>query len=135
MEIFNWYKKVVFDNYANFNGRARRSEYWYFVLFNISFAMLAYFIDNFLGLILDEGTSGLFYLILLLGTFLPALAVTIRRLHDADKSGWFILIWFVPMIGPFWFIIVLASEGTSGKNMFGEDPKRLFDEINEIGLE
>jgi len=133
--MFQWYKKVVFENYANFSGRARRSEYWYFAFFNLLVAILGYVIDNFLGLNFDEGAGGPFYLLVLLGTLLPGLAVLVRRLHDQNKSGWYVLIIFVPLIGSIWLLILLVTEGTNGKNEYGEDPKRPYNEINEIGLE
>ncbi|CAM3571821.1 DUF805 domain-containing protein [Flavobacterium gelidilacus] len=133
--MFNWYKKVVVENYANFSGRARRSEYWYFVLFNFLFAIAAYLIDVNLGLNFEKGSGGPFYLIYILATFIPGLAVAIRRLHDVDKSGWFLLIVFVPFIGGIWLLVLFFSEGTIGKNNYGPDSKSNIDEINEIGKE
>ena len=135
MKIFNWYKKVVFENYVNFKGRARRSEYWYFTMFTTIFLLLGFYIDNLLGLNFEQETGGPFYLIVLLGSILPGLAVTVRRMHDQNKSGWFVLVCFVPCIGSLWLLILLVTEGTLGKNSFGEDPKRPYDEINDIGLE
>ena len=133
--MFKWYKKVVVENYANFNGRARRSEYWYFVLFNVFFAIAAYLIDVNLGLNFEEGSGGPFYLIYILGVLIPGLGVTIRRLHDLDKSGWFLLIVFVPLIGGIWFLVLLFSEGTIGRNKYGPDTKSNIDEINQIGVD
>jgi uncharacterized membrane protein YhaH (DUF805 family) len=86
-----WYLKVVRDNYANFNGRASRQEYWMFFLFNIIFAFVAGFVDAFLGL-------GFLYLLYVLAVFIPGLAVAVRRLHDVGKSGWWYLIALVPFI-------------------------------------
>lgn len=133
--MFQWYKKVVFENYVNFSGRARRSEYWYFALFNFLLAIVAIVVDNVLGLNFEEGSGGPFYLLFLLGTLLPGLAVMVRRLHDQNKSGWYVLIILVPLIGSIWLLILLFTEGTNGKNEYGEDPKRPYSEINEIGLE
>mgnify|MGYP006209540945 CR=1 FL=1 len=133
--MFQWYKKVVFENYANFSGRARRSEYWYFALVNLLIAILAFIIDSFLGLNFDEGSGGPLYLLVALGTLLPGLAVMVRRLHDQNKSGLFVFIFFVPLIGSIWLLILLFTDGTSGKNKYGDDPKNPFEEINEIGLE
>ena len=133
--MFQWYKKVVFENYANFSGRARRSEYWYFALVNLLIAILAFIIDSFLGLNFDEGSGGPLYLLVALGTLLPGLAVMVRRLHDQNKSGLFVFIFFVPLIGSIWLLILLFTDVTSGKNKSGDDPKNPFEEINEIGLE
>ena len=124
--MFNWYKKVVFDNYANFNGRARCSEFWYFVMFNIIFAISAYLTDTLLGLNFEPGSGGPIYLLYILGVFVPGLAVTVRRLHDINKSGWYILIVLVPLIGGIWFLVLLGTDGTRGNNSFGEDPKQLI---------
>ena len=95
----------------------------------------AFYKIHILGINFDEGAGGPLYLILLLGTIIPGLAVAVRRLHDVGKSGWFIFIWIVPLVGPFWLLIILASEGSHGKNVYGENPKRPYSEINDIGLE
>ena len=82
-----WYKRVVFDNYANFSGRARRSEYWYFLLFNMFFAFGFVMLDIAIGTAIPELGYGIFYVIYVLIMFIPGLAVTVRRLHDVGKSG------------------------------------------------
>mgnify|MGYP001194565425 FL=1 len=133
--MFQWYKKVVFENYANFSGRARRSEYWFFVLFNMIFAICAMVLDNLLGLNFDPIPYGWFYVLYALAVFIPGLAVAVRRLHDVNKSGWFFFIVLVPIIGPIWLLVLFFSEGTTGKNNYGEDPKGSGNEINEIGKE
>ncbi len=79
--MFNWYKKVVFENYANFSGRARRSEYWYFTLANFIIAIVTVMLDKALGL--KFGTNSIYSL----AVFIPGLAVAVRRLHDIGKSG------------------------------------------------
>lgn len=122
--MFQWYKKVVFENYANFNGRARRSEYWYFVLFNMIFAIMAMILDNLLGLNFDPIPYGWLYLIYALALFLPGLSVAVRRLHDLNKSGWFMFIVLIPIIGSIWLLVLFCTEGTSGPNSYGEDPKQ-----------
>lgn len=94
----NWYLKVL-QQYADFSGRARRKEYWMFVLFNIIFATIAMILDKVSGItIAGVGFGpivGLYVLILLI----PGLAVTIRRLHDVGKNGWFIVIGLIPVVG------------------------------------
>ena len=114
----NWYLKVL-KNYAVFSGRARRTEYWMYTLFNfiILIALLAG-----LGAI-DPDLGMLAYYIYAFATFLPSLAVAIRRLHDVNKSGWMILVSLIPFIGGIWLLILMCTNGTSGPNDYGEDPK------------
>jgi len=132
--MFEYYKKVVFENYANFSGRARRSEYWYFLLANMIFAILATIIDKVSGLNMEPLPYGYIYLAYVLATFLPALAVGVRRLHDVGKSGWFFFIALIPLIGSIWLLVLFCSAGDYGENDYGADPKGgSFDEINEIG--
>jgi len=95
--------KVCFSKYADFTGRASRSEYWWFMLFLILVSLAASMISPML--------SGLFSL----GTLLPALAAAIRRLHDTNRSGWWQLIAFVPVIGLIVMLIFLAQEGKAGE--------------------
>lgn len=131
--MIEWYKKVVFQNYANFNGRARRSEYWYFLLMNMICAITAMIIDNVIGIKIEPLPYGYIYLAYVLAVFFPGLAVAVRRLHDIGKSGWYLLISFIPVIGAIWLIVLFCKEGDPGANDYGSDPKTSFDEINEIG--
>jgi uncharacterized membrane protein YhaH (DUF805 family) len=121
--------------YADFSGRSRRKEYWMFTLFillvyavvGILFVMGA----NFAAL----GTGGdpeisvigwiaiALFVIFALAIIIPSIAVIVRRLHDQDKSGWFILIQFVPYIGGIVMLVFMCIEGTKGENRFGPDPK------------
>ena len=125
--MIEWYKKVVLENYANFNGRARRAEYWNFVLVNLIISILLMVIDSVIGI---QVLSGIYSL----GLLIPSIAAAVRRLHDLDKSGWFLLLAFIPLVN-IWLIVLLASEGTRGPNQYGADPKNQFDEINHIGKE
>ncbi|MDO3423524.1 DUF805 domain-containing protein [Chryseobacterium sp. APV1] len=128
-----WYLKVL-KQYADFNGRARRTEYWMYLLFNLIFAVIAAVLDNILGLKFSpEIPYGYLYLLYALVTFLPGLAVSVRRLHDVDKSGWFLFISLIPIIGGIWLLVLYATEGTQGRNQYGDDPKGNYNEINEIG--
>ncbi len=124
------YKKVVFENYVNFEGRARRSEFWYFVLANIIIGIVLGFVENMLGLGSYTTTktsfefsggpiSGIYNLAILL----PSLAVGARRLHDTSKSGWLLLLWLIPIIGWIILIVFCATEGDQGTNDYGQDPK------------
>jgi uncharacterized membrane protein YhaH (DUF805 family) len=117
-----WYLHVL-RNYANFNGRARRTEYWMFILFNIIFAVAANLVDMILfGKFSDGNTIGILSPIYSLAMFIPGLAVLIRRLHDAGKSGWFWLIVLIPIIGWIWLIVVLCSD-SEPDNEYGPNPK------------
>jgi uncharacterized membrane protein YhaH (DUF805 family) len=100
---------------VNFSSRACRSEYWYWVLFIILADIVAGIIDYALGM---QIVSSLFGLV----TLLPGIAVSIRRLHDLDRTGWWILLGLIPIIG--WIILLIwyISKGTDGPNRFGPDP-------------
>lgn len=129
----NWYIKVI-KQYADFNGRARRTEYWMFILFNAIFAIAAMLIDNMLGLTIStEIPYGPLYIIYGLAMFIPGLAVAVRRLHDTGKSGWMILIALIPFIGGIILLVFMVTSGTVGSNEYGPDPKNPNNEIDEIG--
>ncbi|QEE48572.1 DUF805 domain-containing protein [Flavobacterium alkalisoli] len=125
--MIQWYLKVVRDNYANFEGRARRSEYWYYTLMNI----LIIFTLAILTMVSSIFTF--VYAIYALGVIIPGLAVAVRRLHDINKSGWFILVGLIPVIGSIWLLVLFATEGDRGDNQYGADPKNPYNEMNEIG--
>jgi len=125
----NWYLSVIRDNYVNFNGRARRQEYWMFILFHV----IAFMVLGGICIAADN-----FYAVVIYGlaTFLPTLAVVVRRLHDVGKSGWFIFVRLIPLIGSIWLFVVLVSEGHRGRNEYGHDPKgNFYDEFDQIGQE
>lgn len=129
----NWYLKVL-KQYADFNGRARRTEYWMFALFNVIFTIIAAVLDSILGLKFSpEIPYGFIYLIYSLAMLIPSIAVGVRRLHDVDKSGWFYLIAFIPIIGGIWLLILFCTEGTPGRNQYGINPKEGFSELDELG--
>ena len=104
-----------FSNYVNFSGRACRSEYWYWILFIIIADIVAAIIDQTLGIQLVTGLFGLV-------TIIPNIAIAIRRLHDLDRTGWWVLLGFIPLIG--WIILLIwyVTKGTDGPNRFGPDP-------------
>ncbi|MEO8574281.1 MAG: DUF805 domain-containing protein [Pyrinomonadaceae bacterium] len=118
----NWYLKVL-QNYANFQGRARRKEYWFFVLFNAIFAVIAMILDNLFGLTFKDSGTGPFYLLYVLATLIPGLAVSVRRLHDIGKSGWFMLLALIPCVGGIILLIFDVTPGDAGENEYGPDPK------------
>jgi len=129
----NWYLKVL-KQYADFNGRARRTEYWMFILFNIIFTFGAMLLDSLLGLSISrEVPYGPIYLIYVLSVLLPGLAVSVRRLHDTNKPGAYIFLALIPLIGSIILLVFLASDGDKGENQFGLDPKNPNNEIDDIG--
>ena len=101
--------KTCFNKYADFNGRAKRPEYWWYWLFIflVSLAITA----------LSRSASGLFSLV----TLLPSIAVGARRLHDTDRSGWWLLLFFLPLIGAIVLLVWFCTKGTNGYNRFGPD--------------
>ena len=112
----------VLRNYAVFSGRARRKEYWMFVLFNIIISVVAAIADYVFSGPGSGAISGLYSL----AVFIPSLAVGVRRLHDVGKSGWFTLIIFIPLVGVIWLLVLDCTEGTDGANEYGPDPKAVF---------
>jgi uncharacterized membrane protein YhaH (DUF805 family) len=104
------------SKYANFSGRAGRAEYWYWILFQVLVSIAVVSIDGALS-----GATGTFSAVVFLGLFLPTLAVTVRRLHDIDTSGWLVLISLVPIIGSIILLIMTCSRGTEGPNHFGPE--------------
>ena len=131
----NWYLKVL-RNYADFNGRARRREFWMFTLFNFVFLTIAAIIDNVWGVTFDDNLvvwgatfkikttlfgygvtpNGYVYLLYSLAVLIPAVAVLVRRLHDVGKSGWYSLI-------PVYNLILVCTGGNKGDNLYGAESK------------
>ena len=112
-----WYLSVL-KNYVGFSGRARRKEYWMFTLINAIVGAIINVIQ--VILVLELPYLSMLYL---LATFLPVLALAIRRLHDTDRSGAWALLFFVPFIGWLVLLVFFCTEGTSGSNRYGNDPK------------
>lgn len=119
----NWYLKVL-KNYANFSGRAQRKEYWYFNLLSLIIASVLGVVDAAMGnpAVTQNGVGpiGMIYILL---TVLPAIAVTVRRLHDISRSGWWILIGLIPLIGIIVLIIFAAQDSDPNENEYGANPK------------
>lgn len=118
----DWYLKAL-NQYADFNGRARRKEYWMFFLFNMVFAALASLIDIAAGTANFVSGSGLFQNIYSFVVLVPGLALGVRRLHDVGKSGWMLLLAFIPLIGAVWLLVLFATNGKEGTNKWGQNPK------------
>lgn len=119
----NWYLDVIRNKYAQFSGRARRQEYWMFFLFNFIASIVLAIIDGLIGSFsatLGVGVLGGLYA---LAVLIPGIAVTIRRLHDTDRSGWWMLIVFVPLLGAFVLLAFMVIDGDKGPNQHGPSPK------------
>jgi uncharacterized membrane protein YhaH (DUF805 family) len=116
-----WYT-MVWKKFAQFDGRARRKEYWMYALFNILICLVLYIP----GLVLRESSIGLallgIYAIYALASLIPSIAVGVRRLHDTNKSGWLMLIGFIPFAGLV-LLVFLCIEGDAGPNQYGPNPK------------
>jgi uncharacterized membrane protein YhaH (DUF805 family) len=159
--MIDWYLKVVRDNYANFSGRARRSEYWYYILCSVIISMILGLADYFIGFQINvlRGIYGL-------AVFIPGLAVLVRRMHDIGRSGWFIFTFLIPFLigvvwirivtesvfanletstfgilipllltlgGAIWMLVLLCKDGNTGVNKYGPDPKNPYESLDEIG--
>lgn len=120
--------------YADFAGRSRRKEFWLFTLFMIVLYILVGFVEAQLGLgqsISDTSANSASYyynggpliFVLWLVLLVPGLAVTVRRMHDQDKSGWLVLLGLIPLVGGIVILVFMCLEGTRGSNRFGPDPK------------
>lgn len=128
----NWYLKVL-KQYADFSGRARRTEYWMFVLFNFIFGLVAIALDNVLGIAINNIGYGPIYGIYTLAVLIPGLAVSVRRLHDVGKSGLMLLIILIPLIGVIWLLILSLTDSQPGTNQWGSNPKESY-QIDQLGM-
>ncbi len=120
----NWYLKCL-KQYADFSGRARRKEYWMFRLFDMIFLIVAMIIDNLVGTASPELGYGVFSILYGLATFIPTLAVTVRRLHDVGESGWWFFIVLIPLVGVIWLFVLMVTDSQQGSNKWGENPKEI----------
>ena len=118
----DWYLEVL-KKYAVFEGRAGRKEYWFFILFNILISMALGYVDWLIGNINPETGLGVLSGIYALGVMIPGMAVSVRRLHDTDRSGWWLLITFVPVIGAIVFLYFMVLDSNPETNEYGTSPK------------
>lgn len=115
--------------YADFSGRSRRKEYWMFALFvTLIYFILAFVFGGFAAFSGDEGggsmgIGGILLILFWLAILIPSIAVGVRRFHDQDKSGWMLLLSFIPLVGGLIVFIFMLLEGTRGPNRYGPDPK------------
>ncbi|HRZ43520.1 MAG TPA: DUF805 domain-containing protein [Bacteroidales bacterium] len=129
-----WYVKVL-KQYADFEGRARRKEYWIFALFNVIFGVTAIVLDTLLEISFTESGYGPIYLLYMLAMLIPGLAVGVRRLHDVGKSGAMILVGLIPFVGGIWLLVLFLRDSEAGENQYGPNPKEeqeeYFDTLRE----
>ena len=123
--------KSVFGNYATFSGRARRSEYWFFYLFNLIAVFVFMIVASIIGAIFGggKGAAGglavgyVLYILYGLAAFIPSLAVAVRRLHDTNRSGWNLLWCLLPFVGGIVVLVFMVMDSTPGENQYGANPK------------
>ena len=120
--MMNWYLEVL-RKYAVFTGRSRRKEYWYYFLINFLIITVLLLIDNMLGTLDQEAGTGLISGLYTLAVLIPGLAVAVRRLHDTGRTGWWVLIVLIPIIGPIVLIFFLIQDSVPGDNQHGPNPK------------
>ena len=109
--------------YADFSGRSRRKEYWMFVLFVVIVYVVLALLGSALGATAATALLGIFAL----GILIPSIAVQVRRFHDQGKSGWFVLLGFIPLVGGLIVLVFMCLEGDQGPNEYGPDPKGVAD--------
>ncbi len=114
----SWYLAVL-KNYTGFSGRASRTEYWMFALVNFVIVLVLY--------LLSAAAHGVLFLVIIydLGVLLPSLAVGFRRLHDTNRTAWWLLIGLIPLIGTIVLLIFFCIDSTPGDNQYGASPKGL----------
>jgi len=118
----NWYLDVFYE-YAVLKGRAARKDFWMFYLINVVFMAIALFIDKVSGLGSRDYYAGPVFIIYTLLVLTPLVTVCVRRLHDTGRSGWWVFIKLIPVIGSAWLLVLLCLEGDKGTNAYGADPK------------
>jgi uncharacterized membrane protein YhaH (DUF805 family) len=111
-----WFLKAL-RQYADFSGRARRKEYWMFTLFYLIIYIVLIGIDSLINV------TGVLSILFALGMLVPSLSVTVRRLHDIGKSGWFFLLLLIPIVGPIAMLVFTCQDSQPGTNEYGPNPK------------
>ena len=122
-----YYLDILTNKYADFNGRARRKEYWMWTLYYTIVLLFAMVLDNVLGLNFElfgqDLGYGWLYVTVGITHLIPGLGIVIRRLHDVGKSGWFYLIILIPLIGFIWILVLFCTDGVKEDNKWGSNPK------------
>ncbi len=115
----NWYLEVI-QKYAVFDGRARRKEYWMFILFHIIIVIVISIIEG------AFGSPGVLSTLYGLAVLLPGIGVSIRRLHDTGRTGWWMLIGLIPILGAIVLLVFMVQDGEPGENQYGPNPKEVM---------
>jgi uncharacterized membrane protein YhaH (DUF805 family) len=115
--LIDYWKKVVLDNYVNFQGRARRAEFWWFTLANLIVFVVLGVLTAIVKIFVVVDV------LVVLALILPSIAVAVRRLHDTDKSAWFLLLGFIPYVGSIIMIVLYCLDSTRGTNRYGTSEK------------
>ena len=124
MEFFNiYFLDILKTKYADFSGRARRKEYWMFMLVYIIITMILGGVLGFVSSLIKSPLPILLLYLVPLAVLVPTLALVVRRLHDVDKPWFWIFVSFIPFVGSIWLLVLMCTEGTKGDNQFGPDPK------------
>ncbi len=131
MTGFEYYTAALFNKYAQFKGRASRSEFWYFGLFSTIVSYGLQFLDSVAGFTFGDGNLGALSMLYSFAVLIPALAVSARRLHDVNKSGWMYLLIFLPIIGWIWLFVLWVKDSNYGDNQYGQNPKGIGDYFSE----
>lgn len=131
---------MPYRKYGTFTGRASRKEFWLYVLFNFGVLLLLSILNNLFGIsqaLRSIGIDGIgtVMLVFFAAGFVPGLAVTARRLHDTSHSGFWLFIYFVPVIGAIWLLALLAATGDYGRNKYGPDPREPKTQVPEDVLD
>ncbi len=121
MSPIDWATRPL-KKYADFSGRAPRAEYWWFYLLSVVAYLVALILDSLLGTGAAVASTGIITLLVILGLLIPSLAAGVRRLHDTYRSGWWLLIAFIPLVGAIVLLVFFVLEGNKGNNRFGPDP-------------
>jgi len=127
----NWYIQAL-KKYAVFSGRAHRREYWFFTLFNMIFSCVAFSIDYLAGLAGEMG-YGPFGTLYGLAVLLPGIAVSVRRLHDTGRTGWWLLLSFVPFVGALVLLFFMVGDSQAGSNGYGPNPNEALSDAPDAG--
>ena len=120
----NWFLAAL-KKYATFSGRAQRSEYWYFVLFYFVIFIGLAIVDGITGSFDEEAGMGLLGSLFVIAMLIPSLAVGVRRLHDTNRSGWWLLVSIIPVIGLIVLVVFTIQDSQPGQNQFGPNPKEM----------
>lgn len=112
------FKRTVTENYAQFKGRASRGQYWRFMAVNVGLAIIIALVEETLYAGKNSLGTDIYSLLLLI----PTIAISVRRLHDINKSGWMYLVSFIPLLGTLWLLYLHVQQGVVGTNKYGEDP-------------